>query len=61
MRRVWVYILLYCSQIQYRLMVAQKQTRGLWGLVCAKNTKDPSASEREDRGYGKNVRVNATL
>jgi hypothetical protein len=39
MGRVWVCMLLCCSQIHYRHMVAYKQTRGLGGLGCAKNQK----------------------
>ena len=55
MGRVWVCMLICCSQIQYRKMVAQKQALGLWGLGCAKKPKDLSASEREERGHGEGV------
>ncbi len=61
MRRVWVYMLLCCSQIQYRFMVAQKQSRGLMGVGLRKKPKHLSASEREERGHGEGVGVPDTL
>jgi hypothetical protein len=61
MGRVCVCMLLYCSRIHYNHMVAQKQTRVLWGLSYAKKPKDLSGSEREDRGHGEGRGVYATL
>ncbi len=61
MRRVWVYILLCCSQIQYRFMVTQKQSRVLMGVGLRKKPKHLSASEREERGHGEGVGVHVTL
>jgi hypothetical protein len=42
MVRVWVCMLLYCSQIHYRYMVAENQSLVLWGLGCAKKQKNLS-------------------
>jgi hypothetical protein len=39
MGRVWVCILLYSSEIQYKNMVVEKQTLDLWGLGCVKNQR----------------------
>ncbi len=53
MGRVWVCILLYCSQIQYNHMVTPKQTRGLWGFrkillwaMCAVVVSQTSCKDR---------------
>ena len=46
MGRVWVCMILCCSQIQYIHMVAPKQAQGL-GVELRKKSKDLSASERE--------------
>jgi hypothetical protein len=57
-------MILYCSQIQYSHMVAQKQARDLWGLGLRKKTKDLSAlsaSHIEERGHGEGVGVHVTL
>ena len=39
MGRVWVCMVLYCSQIQYRHVVAEKKARDLWGMGYAKNQR----------------------
>jgi hypothetical protein len=59
MGRMWVWMILCCSQIQYRHMVTQKKTRGLFGLC--KRPQDLIASEREECGYGKDVGEYDTL
>ena len=53
-------ILLCCSQIHYRYLVAQKQTRDL-GVGLRKKTKDLIVSEREECGHGKGAGVYDTL
>jgi hypothetical protein len=61
MGRVWVCMLLCYSQIHYRDMVTPKGVTRPVGVEVHKKPKDLSASDIEERGYGKGVGVHATL
>ena len=52
MGRVWVCMILYCSQIHYIHMVASKSNTRTEGVGLRKKPKDLSAHESEQRGHG---------
>ena len=61
MGRVWVYILLYCSQRHYSHMITENQAQFLGGVGLRKKPKDLSVYEREESEHGEGRDVYPTL